>query len=128
MMKIDLYTKVLLTIIAASLLLLTANQLQLFPTVHASDTSTSFSLPNYGLVPLNEDGSVKISMETMDVRIVDINTYDVLAVSIKDIDTYETLPIELKKISCNDELDVNIDEIGGSYISMGGPIPVKIKP
>jgi hypothetical protein len=53
-------------------------------------------------------------LETIDVRIVDINTSDELKVNITSIDT-------------TDEMDINLDEIGGSWVSSGGPINVKIK-
>ena len=58
---------------------------------------------NYGLVPLNADGSIDVNIKsnssTMDVNIVDIST--------------------------SDELDVNIDEVGG--YSNYGIVPVEVK-
>jgi hypothetical protein len=39
----------------------------------------------------------------------------------------ETLDVNISRISTMDELDVNIEEIGGGFLSHGGPIPVEIK-
>jgi hypothetical protein len=58
---------------------------------------------NYGLIPLNEDGTISVKLsanDEIDVNIVGVNT--------------------------NDELDVNIDQIGGGYVSHGGPISVEV--
>jgi hypothetical protein len=37
------------------------------------------------------------------------------------------LDVNISRISTFDELDVNIEEIGGGFLSRGGPIPVEIK-
>lgn len=104
--KIDNYTKGILTLIAACLTVLTLHQLDIFPKAHAS----TFNPPgaainaNYGLVPLNEDGSISVTLRSsdeIDVNIVGINTFD--------------------------KLDVNIEEVGGGFISHGGPIPVEVE-
>ena len=95
-MKADTYTKVVLTIIATCLLILTLRQVELIPNAYAAD------MVNYGLIPLNEDGSFSVklgSQEEFNVNIVGINT--------------------------SDELDINLDEIGGGYLSSGGPIRIK---
>jgi hypothetical protein len=59
---------------------------------------------NTALVPINEDGSITVRLS---------NT--------------ETLDVNISRISTFDELDVNIEEIGGGFLSRGGPIPVEIK-
>jgi hypothetical protein len=140
MIKTDLYTKVILTAIALFLGIISLSQLQLIPSLHASENpSSSLDLPNYSMVPVNADGSINVRMETMDVRIVDINTYDLLPVKIsdiatsdllnvnlKDVDTYEAVPVDIKKVSTSDELPVNIDEIGNHQV-MFGQLPVVIE-
>lgn len=121
-MKTDHYTKTLLTIIAFCLTFNVAKDLNLVPSAYASE---KISAPpeissDYMLVPVNAETS------TMDVRIVDINTYDELNVNLKGVDTYDELKVNLKRIETTDELDVNIDEVGGNWVSHGGPIKVKI--
>lgn len=104
-MKSDFYTKAVLTIIAICLTFITFQNVNVIPKAYASDAINASSglVKNYGLVPLNNDGSinVKVISSEIDVNIV--------------------------RISTSDELDVNIDEIGGGYVSYGGPIEVKIK-
>jgi hypothetical protein len=107
-MKTDLYTKIVLTVIALCLAVLTLQNIDIIPKSYASEANKNLSIEpnrNYGLVPLNENGSI-------DVNIVSSNS---------EID------VNLKRINTTDELDVNIDEIGGGYMSHGGPIPVTIK-
>lgn len=104
--KIDNYTKSVLTVIAVCLTILTINQLNLFPQVYAGESAKRTFIPGakYGLVPINEDGSISVKL----------SSYNEIDVNIVGIDT-------------SDELDVNIDEIGGAFVSHGQPIPVKIK-
>ncbi|NAY93371.1 hypothetical protein GTQ34_15785 [Muricauda sp. JGD-17] len=105
-MKMDKYTKIVLTIIAVNLTILTITNLDLLPKAYANEPmENSELLPamNYGLVPLNEDGTISVTL----------SNYDQIDVNIVGIDT-------------NEELDVNIDEIGGGYVSHGGPISVEI--
>ena len=70
---------------------------------------------NYGLVPLNPDGSITVKLSA--AQPLDVN--------IKNIDTYDELRVDVYSISTSDELDVNLDEVGGGWISNGGPIKVK---
>jgi hypothetical protein len=103
-MKTDLYTKVVLTVIAFCLTIIVLNQIEIFPKAYAGPTPTSLKTNiNYGLVPLNADGSIDVNLKsatsTIDVDIVDIST--------------------------SDELEVNIEEVGG--FSTFGTVPVKIK-
>lgn len=76
--KIDIYTKGVLTLIAACLTILTVKQLDLFPKAYASETNSSLTIPNanYGIVPLNEDGSINVKLtagDVVDVQIRGIN-------------------------------------------------------
>ncbi|MBX2828830.1 MAG: hypothetical protein KTR22_11755 [Flavobacteriaceae bacterium] len=113
-MKTDLYTKTLLTIIAVCLSFNVAKDLDLVPKAYASENKV-------------ETNDLTAPLETIDVRIVDINTYDELNVNIKSVDTYDEMKVNVKSIDTSDELDVNIDEIGGSWVSNGSPIPVTIR-
>lgn len=77
-MKVDLYTKGMLTIIASCLVVLVLNNVDFFPKVYAVEND--FKLPenkiNYGLVPLNEDGSINIKLDAsskIDVNLVEID-------------------------------------------------------
>ena len=105
-MKVDKFTKIVLTVIAVNLTVLTVKNLDIIPKVYANGPSNNLELTpnmNYGLVPLNEDGTISAKLsayDEIDVNIVGVNT--------------------------NDELDVNIDEIGGGYVSHGGPISVEV--
>ena len=119
-MKADFFTKVVLTVIAVNLTILTVRDLDIIPKAHANEpTDANHFVTNshYGLVPLNDDGT--ISVKLMDSDEIDVN--------IVGISTYDELEVDLVEISTNDELDVNIDEIGGSYVSSGGPIAVEIE-
>jgi hypothetical protein len=59
---------------------------------------------NTAVVPINEDGSITVRLSNA-----------------------ETLDVNISRISTMDELDVNIEEIGGGFLSHGGPIPVTIE-
>jgi len=114
-MKTDLYTKTVLTIIAVCLSINLVQQLELIPTAHANDTKDPLALDLPALT------------ETIDVRIVDIYTSDELNVNLKSVDTYDEVKVNIKTIDTSDELDVNIDEVGGSWVNSGSPIPVTIQ-
>ena len=137
-MKIDRFTKVVLTVIAINLSILTLSKIKIIPSANAN--SSELEMPaqfaNYGLVPINEDGSVNMrlmSTDRLDVNIVDISTYDKLKVeldnevdvSISSIRTSDKLGIDIKEISTTDEMDVNIDEVGGIYT--GKSIDVNVR-
>ena len=70
-------TNILLGIIAINLTLLTLIQLEIWPTkANANDLGLNSAI-NYGLVPLNEDGSMNVNINSstspMDVNIKYIN-------------------------------------------------------
>lgn len=73
-MKTDFYTKTVLTIIAICLTILTFQNVDIIPKTYASKTKdlNLNPLKNYGLVPLNPDGSIDVNIKsasTMDVNI-----------------------------------------------------------
>lgn len=109
-MKTDNYTKIILTIIAICLTINVVKDFEIFPAAYATEKEMQ-----------------KPFTEVMDVRLVDISTYDELNVNLKSVDTYDEVKVNLKKIETTDELDINIDEIGGGWVSNGGPIPVKVQ-
>ena len=84
-MKKDTTLKVILGIIAINLTLLTLDQLDLFPKSYASETSQPINT-NYGLVPLNEDGSITVKLD--ETAIMDINIH-----SFKGKDFFEAVPV-----------------------------------
>ena len=74
-MKTDLYTKVLLTLIAACLVVLVLRPLALVPTAAAAAPAAPVGGRTYGLVPVNADGSLTVRLlpnEPMNVKIVGI--------------------------------------------------------
>ncbi|WP_299214824.1 hypothetical protein [uncultured Aquimarina sp.] len=113
-MKTDSYTKAILTIIAVCLSIIVLKDINIIPKAYANNTTTS---SNYGIVPINDDGTITVKLDTSDE--IDVN--------IKGINTYDLLKVDINKVSTSDELNINIDEIGGSYVSSGGPIKVKIQ-
>jgi hypothetical protein len=84
-MKKDTTLKVILGIIAINLTLLTFDQLDLFPKSYASETSQPINT-NYGLVPLNEDGTITVKLD--ETAIMDINIH-----SFKGKDFFEAVPV-----------------------------------
>ncbi|MBB5619167.1 hypothetical protein HDE69_000203 [Pedobacter cryoconitis] len=76
-MKSNIYLKVVLTVIAINLTLLTAKELNLFSTANAADipAKPGKNGTNYGFIPVNEDGTINVRIknrETMDVRVMDV--------------------------------------------------------
>ena len=131
-MKVDTFTKVVLTIIAVNLTIITVKNIDIIPKAFAGEPSESSALSpgtNYGLVPVNTDGSINVklsSYDELDVNIVGIETTDDLDANIVGIRTSDELDANIVGIETSDELDVNLDEIGGAYVSYGGPILVDI--
>jgi len=103
-MKTDFYTKAVLTVIAVCLSILLLTQLEIIPIAHAVPSKTQYNPSiQYGLVPLNEDGSINVHIKS-NSSVIDVDLVD---------------------ISTSDELDVNIDEVGG--YSTYGKVPVEVK-
>lgn len=127
-MKIDNYTKFILTIIAFCLVVLTLNNVDIFPKAYANDVVNYGG--NYGLVPMNEDGSINVRLkgvddafDRMDVNVVGISTFDELEVELVEIKTTDKLKVDIAEVTSRDELDVNIDEVG-SWPVNSGELPI----
>lgn len=92
--KMDNYKKSVLTVIAICLTILTLKQLDFLPKAYAGEPSINEnkSFANYGLVPLNKDGSIdvniKSSNETVTVNVEEVGGFWVggstLPVKVKD--------------------------------------------
>lgn len=89
-MKTDLYTKTVLTIIAICLSIIVFNQGGIIPSAFAETPKAFKSNMNYGLVPLNDDGSVNVR----------ISSSEILEVKIEEVDAYAfnycTVPVKIK--------------------------------
>ena len=72
--------KILLAIIAFNLTFISISQFNIWPnTVHANDLGLDPNI-NYGIVPLNEDGSINVNLNSsnvMDINIAEVNGYEV---------------------------------------------------
>ncbi|MBH8567983.1 hypothetical protein KB206_03760 [Microvirga sp. STS02] len=71
-MKTDLYTKTVLTIIAACLVVLVMKEVKLIPEAVAATPTLPVAGRNYGLVPVNADGSVTVRFQTREAMPVNI--------------------------------------------------------
>ncbi|MEL1244206.1 hypothetical protein AAEO56_08045 [Flavobacterium sp. DGU11] len=107
-MKTDRYTKIILTIIAACMVINVIEKIDLLPLAYASEPATKPSAdfvekPGYGLVPLNKDGSINVKMTTpTDVNLIGIKTYDELNVNVNlakigGYSTYGEIPVKVKE-------------------------------
>ena len=76
-------TNILLGIIAINLTLLTLIQLEIWP-VKANANELTSNL-NYGLVPLNEDGSINVNINSS-TQIIDVNITEVNGWNCKSYD------------------------------------------
>lgn len=116
-MKTDLYTKSVLTVIAAALLVLVFQNLTL---VHEAKAERP-DFNKFANIPINGDGSINVKLisDQMDVNIKSVGGSSV----------YGQLPVNLKEIggsSFSGSIPVNIKELSGSSISSSG-VPVNIK-
>ncbi len=93
-MKVDKFTKIVLSVIAINLTILTFKNLDIIPKAYANEPTNNLEFTpnlNYGLVPLNEDGSINVKLINsgeIDVNITDISTSDKLNVHLKSSDSY----------------------------------------
>jgi hypothetical protein len=97
-MKTDRFTRIVLTVIAVNLTILSFQHLDIIPKAHAEGTNPLNGLPantNYGLVPLNEEGGIDVT---------------------------------IKSISPGNEMDVNIEEVGGFHVFGNLPVEIKGQP
>ncbi len=91
-MKTDKFIKVILTIIAINLTIITLQSIDLIPSANADNDLKSTNLHEdirYGLVPVNEDGTINAR----------ISTSEVISVRIEEVDSwafnYCTVPVEI---------------------------------
>lgn len=114
-MKTDLYTKIVLSVIAGALSAIAFQNANVVTTANASKTT-----PGFLNVPVNPDGSINVKMmENMKV--------DIAAIGGSSI--YGALPMNLKEVSGSSVssygLPVNIEAVNGS--SIYDALPVKMK-
>ena len=91
-MKTDFYTKIVLTIIAVCLSILTLKNVDIIPKAYASEPTKNLGVSpskNFGLIPVNADGSI-------DVNIKSASTMDVNIESCSSTAFYYAEPIEVK--------------------------------
>lgn len=74
-MQTDLYSKIILTIIAFCLVIIVIRDIEFIPKANANSIE---SLPDtrYGLVPINDDGSINVRINQgslVDVRLIGID-------------------------------------------------------
>ena len=78
-MKTDFYTKAVLTVIAICLTIIVLKQVDIIPNAYAETSKSNLkNNMNYGLVPLNADGSIDVNIKsssTMDVNIESCASY-----------------------------------------------------
>jgi len=87
-MKADFYLKVVLTVIAACLVVLTLQNMNLIPRAQAE--APMAPIQNYALVPLSPDGTVEVKIKSID---------DVLDVNIQKVGgntCYQGIPVQGK--------------------------------
>ena len=90
-MKLDLYSKSILTIIAVCLTINVLKDFDIMPKAYANETLKNELnlLPNknYGLIPVNADGTIDVNIKSsseMKVDISTISTWDKMRVVIKE--------------------------------------------
>lgn len=110
-MKTDLYTKTILTVIAAALILLIIQNTTILNEAKAGKTNFN----SFASIPINSDGSINVKFltEQMDVNVKSIGGSSV----------YGTLPMNLKEISGSSfsgAFPVNFKELGGGAIGTNG--------
>ena len=91
-MKTDFYTKTVLTVIAICLTIIVLKEVEIIPKAYAGPSENNLNTSmNYGLVPLNKDGSI-------DVKIV--SSSDKIDVNIEEVGGFwvggSTLPVKIK--------------------------------
>lgn len=89
-MKTDTYTKVVLTVIAVCLLAQVLERISPFPVAYAGQVEVSRNV-SYGLIPLNEDGSINVTVTDMPSDEIDVNIDEIAGHTL----TSRYLPVEL---------------------------------
>jgi hypothetical protein len=114
-MKTDVYTKVMLSLIAGALIVIAFQNVDFIPKANASKSTAAFVS-----IPVNSDGSINVKM--MDNMKVDIS-------AVGGSSIYGALPINMKELAGSNissyGLPVNIQSVNGSSIYDG--VPVKMK-
>tara|TARA_B110000046_G_scaffold18544_1_gene17728 strand:+ start:1427 stop:1819 length:393 start_codon:yes stop_codon:yes gene_type:complete len=91
-MKTDFYTKTVLTVIAFCLSILVMKDLDIIPKAYANENNNSLSANiNYGLVPLNPDGSIDVNIKS---------NSDIISVNIEEVggwSTFGKVPVVIKE-------------------------------
>ena len=85
-MKKDSTIKILLGIIAINLSIMSISQLDLIPKSYANNQQTTIKAQEFGIVPINEDGTISVRLENSEV--MDVNVH-----SFKGKDFFEALPV-----------------------------------
>jgi hypothetical protein len=90
-MKLDLYTKSILTIIAVCLTINVLKDFDIMPKAYANEPLKNelnlLQNKNYGLIPVNADGTIDVNIKSsseMKVDITTISTWDKMRVIIKE--------------------------------------------
>ena len=107
-MKIDLYVKFLLSVIALCLVLIVVKDYALYPEVHAEAGTRPVPKTAWVQLPVNTDGTIDVNLKSSNI---------VLDVNLEEIDGRSLYGVELP---------VDIRRIDGSSI-YGGAIPVQTK-
>ena len=110
-----MFTKVVLTVIALNLTIITVKDLSFVPTRQR------------GLIRFRLGTKWTVWPRTIEWGwndYVKLKPNDEIDVNIVGVETSDELDVNIDGINTNDELDVNIDEVGGSYVSSG---TIKVK-
>ena len=91
-MKTDFYTKTILTVIAICLTILVLKNIDIIPRAYANETKNGINpYINYGLVPLNPDGSIDVNIKS-NSEIINVNIEEVGGWS-----TWGKVPVVIKE-------------------------------
>ena len=91
-MKTDFYTKTILTVIAICLTTLVLKNIDIIPRAYANETKNGIDpYTNYGLVPLNPDGSIDVNIKS-NSEIINVNIEEVGGWS-----TWGKVPVVIKE-------------------------------
>mgnify|MGYP006895884948 CR=1 FL=1 len=114
-MRVDWYTRGVLTVIAASLVMLVMQNMELIPAATADEKPARPSAsPSTVRVPVNEDGSVDVRLKGgLSDKIMDVNI-----VRVSGTETQEGVPVRPFGHSMN----VNIEEMGGYQVYRSLPV------
>lgn len=85
-MKKDSTIKILLGIIAINLSIISISQLDLIPKTYANNQQTTIKAQEFGIVPINEDGTISVRVENSELMDVNIHSF-------KGKDFFEALPV-----------------------------------